>query len=74
MKKILICIAIIFCSKSVLFAQKEIKLEELKDHIGDSVKVQGNVYGVRFLESAKNTPTFINIGAAYPNQLLTVVI
>jgi exonuclease VII large subunit len=56
------------------YAQKEIKLEQLKDHIGDSVKVQGIISGVRFLESSKNTPTFINVGGAYPNQLLTVVI
>jgi hypothetical protein len=55
-------------------AQKDIKLEELREHIGDSVKVQGKIYGVRYLETSKNTPTFINIGAAYPNQLLTVVI
>ncbi|MGZ3854109.1 MAG: hypothetical protein ACXVBX_15040 [Flavisolibacter sp.] len=56
------------------YAQKEIKLEELKDHIGDSVKVQGIISGVKYLESAKNTPTFISVGAAYPNQLLTIVI
>jgi DNA/RNA endonuclease YhcR with UshA esterase domain len=56
------------------YAQKQVKLEELKDHIGDSVEVKGQVYGIRYLESAKNTPTFINMGAAYPNQLLTVVI
>jgi hypothetical protein len=55
-------------------AQKEIKLAEVKDHIGDSVKVQGIISGVRFLETAKNTPTFINVGGIYPNQLLTVVI
>lgn len=50
-------------------AQQEIKLEELKDHIGDSVKVKGEIFGVRYLPSTRNTPTFINIGAAYPNQL-----
>lgn len=55
-------------------AQKEIKLEEAKDHIGDSVKVRGKVYGIRYMESVRNNPTFINLGAAYPNQLLTVVI
>lgn len=55
-------------------AQKEIKLAEVKDHIGDSVKVEGIISGVRYLETAKNTPTFINVGGNYPNQLLTVVI
>lgn len=55
-------------------AQQTIKLEQIKDHIGDSVKLEGKIYSVRFLETSKNTPTFINVGAAYPNQLLTVVI
>lgn len=55
-------------------AQTEIKIEEVANHIGDSVKVKGRIFGVRYLETANNTPTFINIGAAYPNQVLTVVI
>jgi DNA/RNA endonuclease YhcR with UshA esterase domain len=56
------------------YAQKEIKLEELKDHIGDSVILQGKISEVHYLESAKNKPTLINIGGVYPNQLLTIVI
>ena len=57
-----------------LHAQQEIKLDQIKDHIGDSVKLQGVISGVRYLNGAKNTPTFINVGGNYPNQLLTVVI
>jgi hypothetical protein len=55
-------------------AQKEIKLDEVKDHIGDSVKLSGTITGARYLETAKNAPTFINLGGAYPYQLLTIVI
>ena len=55
-------------------AQKEIKLEELLGHIGDSVTVKGLISGVRYLEAAKNTPTFINVGGTYPAQKLTIVI
>lgn len=55
-------------------SQNPIKLEDLKSHIGDSVTVCGKVYSGRYLESANNTPTFLNIGARYPDQLLTVVI
>jgi DNA/RNA endonuclease YhcR with UshA esterase domain len=62
----------IFASSS--YAQREIKLDELKDHIGDSVKVRGKVYGIRYLQNSKNAPTFINVGAMYPNQSLTVVV
>jgi DNA/RNA endonuclease YhcR with UshA esterase domain len=38
------------------------------------VTVKGKIFNVRYLQSAKNTPTFINVGAAFPNQLLTIVI
>lgn len=55
-------------------AQTEIGLDELASHVGDSVTVKGKIHGVRYLESAKNTPTFINVGGAFPNQLLTIVI
>ena len=59
---------------TVLKSQEVVKLEELPNHIGDSVKVKGKIFGVRFMQSSKNSPTFINLGASYPNQLLTVVI
>lgn len=55
-------------------AQADIKLEDAKTHVGDSVKVCGKVFSTRYLESASNTPTLINLGGAYPNELLTVVI
>jgi hypothetical protein len=55
-------------------AQTTIKLEDVSTHVGDSVKTCGKVAGIRFMESAKGQPTLINIGAPYPNQLLTVVI
>ena len=55
-------------------AQKEVKLEEVGGHVGDSVAVTGKVSGGRFFPQGDGTPTLLNIGAAYPNQLLTVVI
>lgn len=62
----------IFCSLSS-YSQQTIALEDVAKHVGDSVKVCGVVKGGRFLEQAKNSPTLLNIGAAFPNQLLTVV-
>lgn len=32
------------------------------------------IYGSKFLESAKGTPTFLNVGDNYPNAPLTLVI
>lgn len=34
----------------------------------------GQVYDTYYASRSENTPTFLNIGAKYPNQLLTVVI
>lgn len=55
-------------------AQKTITLEEAKDHVGDSVTLTGKVFGIRYFAEGKGAPTLINMGAAFPNQLLTVVI
>jgi len=52
----------------------DVTLDNLKEHIGESVHVCGKVYGTKYLTTAKNAPTFINIGAAYPNSPLTLLI
>ncbi len=43
-------------------------------HIGEQVTVCGHVYGGKFQDKGSNGPTFINMGAAYPNSPFTVVI
>ena len=55
-------------------AQQKIDLGEVDKHIGDSVTVCGKIFGGKFLSSSNNQPTFLNMGAAYPNQLLSIVI
>ena len=56
------------------YAQVSIKLEDINKHVGDSVTVCGKVFGGIFLEKSKNTPTFLNVGDAYPANPLTIVI
>lgn len=51
-------------------AVKEVPLSEVAKHEGEEVKVCGKVYG----EKALSGMTLVNLGAAYPNQLLTVVL
>ncbi len=53
---------------------KEVALDSLNSHIGETVWVCGKVFGVKYLTTSKNTPTFINVGAAYPNSPLTLLI
>jgi uncharacterized protein YgiM (DUF1202 family) len=75
MKKYLVIFFLLIIYSTTSFAQK-ITLEEVKNHVGTGspITVCGKVYGGKFLESAKNTPTLLDIGANYPDQLLTVVI
>lgn len=56
-----------------VFAQT-IKPEEAKSHVGKTVTVCGKIFNGRFLKSAKNRPTLLNMGGAFPNHHLTVVI
>jgi hypothetical protein len=56
------------------FSQTNIKLEDAKNHIGDSVIVCGKVSDAAFVETMENSPTFLNLGAPYPDQLLNLVI
>lgn len=72
MKLILTAFAVLLCS--AVYNQTTIKPEDVNKHIGDSVTVCGKVFSARYMENVKNSPTFLNIGAPYPNQLLTVVI
>ncbi|HSC54249.1 MAG TPA: hypothetical protein VLC98_11525 [Phnomibacter sp.] len=56
------------------YSQK-IPIEKVRDHIGDSITICNKVYGTKIITNPKgDTLTLINLGAAYPNQLLTVVI
>jgi len=50
----------------------KVKLADLKQHIGDSVIVEGAVKNIQYLPNEVLSPTYINIGNA--GNLLTVVI
>ena len=47
---------------------------EAKDHIGEMAVICGKVYTTKFFDGKGKKPTFLNLGASYPNQSLTVVI
>ena len=56
------------------FSQTTIKLEDAAKHVGDSVIVCGKIADAVFIETMENSPTFLNMGARYPDQLLNLVI
>lgn len=48
---------------------------EASAHIGESVTIEGPVAGAVYAESSNGSPTFLNIGADYPDESrFTVVI
>jgi DNA/RNA endonuclease YhcR with UshA esterase domain len=51
-----------------------LKAEEAKNYIGETVTVCDIVVDARFLESSATQPTLLNLGAAFPNQHLTIFI
>ena len=51
-----------------------IALSEVPLYVGDTVTVQGLVMDGRYLTDTRSQPTLLNLGATYPDQLLTVVI
>ncbi|MDQ2721358.1 MAG: hypothetical protein M3Z26_16570 [Bacteroidota bacterium] len=66
---------ITFCFSGITsFSQQQIKVEEAKNHIGDSVKICSKIYGAKYFASAKEPITLLDAGAKYPDNFLTLVI
>ncbi len=62
MKNIII---LILCFLSVSsFAQTEIKLDDVQNHVGDSVKLMAKIYSGKYLENVERTPTFLDVGGS----------
>jgi micrococcal nuclease len=55
-------------------AQDSIDPKQASHHIGQKVITCGTVSGGKYLPESKGQPTLLDIGAAYPNQWLTVLI
>ena len=74
MKKTLTLITGLLFATLPMLAQQAIVPEQAPQFVGQQVTVCGKIYGGKHLKSAKNQPTFLNMGAAYPKQQLTIVI
>lgn len=56
------------------FAQKKLAANEAKNHVGETATVCGTVESTHFASSSNKQPTFLNLDAAYPKQIFTIVI
>ena len=68
----LICFLSFLIFSFTASAQTKVKLSDLKEHIGDSIMVEGPVKAVRYAEGVDQSFTFITMGN--PNNSLTVII
>jgi micrococcal nuclease len=55
-------------------ARPKLSPEQVAAHVGSTATVCGVVASTRYLAGSESRPTFLNLGRAYPDQLLTVVI
>ncbi|MCW3107655.1 MAG: hypothetical protein JWQ09_2161 [Segetibacter sp.] len=74
MRKIAIFISAALFYSCAAIAQTKIPIDEAGKHIGETVTICDKVYGGRFVEKSKTQPTFLNMGAAFPKQKLTILI
>lgn len=63
-----------FLSLSLIAAAQSVAPEEAGKHVGENIKVCGKIFGGRFFETSKGSPTLLNMGAAYPASPFTVMI
>ena len=59
---------------TVSISNEPITAADASKHIGETLTVCDKVYGTKYLETSSSAPTFLNMGAAYPNSPFTVVI
>ena len=71
--KIIFTLLLFTFSHSVVSAQK-FTAEQAASKVGDSIEVCDKIFGGRFFETSKGSPTLLNMGAAYPASPLTIVI
>jgi hypothetical protein len=73
MKKTISAFATIVLVQTCL-AQKIYSAKEAANHVGENVTICDTLFGGRFMENSPKQFTLLNLGAAYPNQLFTIVL
>lgn len=69
MKKTILIVITSFLISSA-YCQTKIAIDSVNEHVGEKVTVCAKVYGTKALEKV----TFLNLGSAYPDSKLTIVI
>lgn len=59
---------------AALLGQATLTIEEAAEHIGEEATVCGTVANAVFVENDRRQPTYLNFGAAWPDQVFNVLI
>ena len=70
-KTLLIAVALLYVATG--FSQTKIDLADVSKHVGDSVVVEGKIFGVKTFDK-EGSPVLLNLGADFPKQVLTVAV
>jgi len=65
-------VSLLLIGSMTLKAQTKIELTDVSKHVGDSVIVKGKVFGLKEVDGGRLL--LINLGGAYPKELLTIVL
>lgn len=68
------CILVVCILLSLQSKAQKISAREAIKYVGKRITVCDRVFGGIFIQKSKSQPTFLNVGAAYPNAPLTIVI
>jgi micrococcal nuclease len=74
MRKFIVAAFLVIASSISVSAQTKITPDAAAKHIGDSVTVCGKIFGGKYFDRGDNKITLLNMGAAYPQSPLTIVI
>jgi hypothetical protein len=73
MKKLILILVFSFYL-ATSYSQKEIKIEEVKDYVGDTVKVCTRIFGTFINDNSKGDGTYLFAGGNFPEAPLTILI
>lgn len=74
MKASRLLVLLLFAIAVAPTSAQTISAADAKSHIGEHATVCGKVASERTATSSRGQPTFINLDAAYPNQIFTILI
>lgn len=72
--RVLIVAAVVCAVGTLASFAATLSAADAKNHIGEQATVCGQVASERTATGSRGEPTFINLGAAYPNQIFTILI